>query len=142
MMRSPDLSDDLFNLSKQWDRYADSRQQPTQTNQLTLCQFLDWDSERQYNEDPPIYIHYSVEWKVIVNNKAIMPKDTEKDVVPELAAFQKHVLEPKLKKFLLKKNRSLRSEDTNSVLSVTERSERDLNKRFDDTTINWAIIER
>jgi hypothetical protein len=33
-------------------------------------------------------------------------------------------------------------EDTTVVVSVTERSERDLTKRFDDTSIDWAVIER
>jgi hypothetical protein len=69
-----------------------------------------------------------------------MPKDTEQDRVLVPDAFWKHLLEPKLKNFLRKKNRPLRSEDTNVVLSVTERSERDLTKRFDDTTIDWAVI--
>ena len=41
-----------------------------------IYQFADWDSERTYDEDPPSYIHYSIEWKVTVNDRAIMPKDT------------------------------------------------------------------
>lgn len=75
MMSSPDLSDDPFDSYEQWDPYADSSQQPTQTNQLKLCQLPDWDSERPYDEDPPIDIHYSIEWEVTVNNRAVMPKD-------------------------------------------------------------------
>ena len=31
--------------------------------------------------------------------------------------------------------------DTNVVVSVTERKERDLTKRFDDTSVVWAIIK-
>ena len=42
----------------------------------------------------------------------------------------------------MQKKRSVRSEDTNVVVSVTDRKERDLTKRFDDTTIDWAVIER
>ncbi|KAH8588256.1 hypothetical protein B0O99DRAFT_373214 [Bisporella sp. PMI_857] len=138
-MSSPDLSDDLFEAEEPWDPYADSSQQSTHTNQVKLCPLLDWHSERTYNES---YMRYSVEWKVTVNNRAIMPKDTEQDVILVLAAFWSHLLEPKLKSFLRKKKRPLKSEDTNVVVSVTERSERDLTKRFDDTTIDWAIIEK
>ncbi len=75
---SSDLSDDPFDSYEQWDPSADSSQQPTQINLLKL---LDWDGEKPYDEDPPIYTHYSTEWKVTMNNRAIMPKDTEQDVV-------------------------------------------------------------
>jgi hypothetical protein len=73
-----------------------------------------------------------------VNNRAIMPKDTEQDIVLAPAAYWQHSLELKLKNFLSKKNRPFRSEDTNVVVSVTERPERDLTKRFDDSTIDWG----
>ncbi|KAM0157265.1 hypothetical protein ACHAPG_004759 [Botrytis cinerea] len=42
----------------------------------------------------------------------------------------------------LVKNRPIKSEDTKVVVSVTERSQRDLTKRFDDTDIDWGVIER
>jgi hypothetical protein len=146
-MSSPDPSDHLYDSHDQWDPYDDpsqqqTQEQQTQANQLKLCQLLDWDSERIYDEDPPISIHYSIEWKVSVNNRAIMPKDTEQDIVLAPAAYWQHFLEPKLQNLLRKKNRPLRSEDTQVVVSVTERSERDITKRFDDTTIDWATIER
>jgi len=79
-MSSPVPSDDLFvsdSYEQHWDPYDDASQQQTQANKLEFCQFLDWDSERIYDEDPPSHIHYSIEWKVTVNNRAIMPKDTE-----------------------------------------------------------------
>ena len=42
----------------------------------------------------------------------------------------------------LVKNRPIKSEATKVVVSVTERSQRDLTKRFDDTDIDWGVIER
>ena len=48
-------------------------------------------------------LHYGIEWKVAVNNRVIMSKDTEQDLVLEPAAPWEHILEPKLKKALLKK---------------------------------------
>jgi hypothetical protein len=144
-MNSPSPSHDPFasDSYEPWDPFEDvPSQQQTQASKLQLCQFADWDSERLYDEDPPQYIHYSVEWKVTVNNRAIMPKDTEQDVVLALADCWEHILKPKLENFLHKKNRPLESEHTTVVVSVTERSERDLTKRFDDTSIEWAVIER
>jgi hypothetical protein len=80
-MSSPVPSDDLFVSDsyeeQHWDPYDDASQRQTQANKLEFCQFLDWDSERTYNEDPPSYIYYLIEWKVTVNNRAIMLKDTE-----------------------------------------------------------------
>ena len=138
MMSSPSPSHDPFasDLYEPWDPFKDmSSQQQTQVSKLQLCQFADWDSERSYNEDPPCYIHYSIEWKVTVNNRAIMPKDTEQDVVLAPADYWEHFLKPKLGNFLCKKNRSLRSKDTTVVVLVMACSECDLMKQFDDTSM-------
>ena len=85
-MSSPNPSHDSFAFDPydQWDPYDDSSQRQTQTNELKFCQLPNWDSERTYNES---YIHYSIEWKVTVNNRAIMPKDTGQDIVLAPAAF-------------------------------------------------------
>ncbi len=89
-----------------------SSQQQTQASKLQLCQFADWDSERSYNEDLPRYIHYSIEWKITVNNRAIMPKDTEQDVVLAPADYWEHFLEPKLENSLLSYHESNESTNT------------------------------
>jgi hypothetical protein len=142
-MSSPVPSDDPFESDsyEPWDLYDYPSQQQTQADKLKLCQFADWDSERTYDENPPSYIHYSIEWKVTVNNRAIIPKDTEQDIVLALADYWEHFLKPKLENFVRKKNRPLRSEDTTVTVSVTARSERNLTKRFDDTSVDWAVIE-
>src|SRR5580700_1274429 len=70
-----------------------------------------------------------------------MQLDTKQDIVLAPATYWEHFLHPKLDDFWRKKNRSVRSEDTNVVVSVTRRKERDLKKRFDDTSIDWAVIE-
>jgi hypothetical protein len=123
-----------------------SCQQRTQLQPKTLgfCQPSDWDEGNLYDEDPPTCIHYSIEWKVTVNNRMVS-KDTEPDVVLAPASYWRLILQPKLEKLLCKKlakNRPINSEDTNVVVSVTERSQRDLTKRFDDTDIDWGVLER
>jgi hypothetical protein len=141
MMGSPVPSDDS-DPYEPFDPFEFSSQQNTQANKLELCPYADWDPDRAYDEDPPIYIHYSIEWKIAVNNRAIMSKDTEQDLVLEPAARWEHILEPKLKNALLKKKRPLTSEDTTVAVSVTDRKERDLMKRFDDTSIDWPVIQK
>jgi hypothetical protein len=71
-----------------------------------------------------------------------MSKDTEQDLAREPAAHWEHFLEPKLKNSLLKKKRPLASEDSTVALSVTDRKERDLIKLFDDTSIDWPVIQK
>jgi hypothetical protein len=140
MMSSPVPSEDT-DLYEPWDPFEGSSQQDTQAS-LQLCPDADWDPDKAYDENPPIYIHYSIEWKIAVNNRAIMPKDTEQDLVLEPAAYWEHFLEAKLKNALLRKKRPLASEYTTVVVSVTKHAERDLMKRFDDTSIDWPVIQK
>ena len=73
-MSSPSPSHDSY---EPWDPFEDvSSQQQTQASKLSFCQYSDWDSERTYDEDPPRYIRYAIEWKVTVN-KRMISKDTE-----------------------------------------------------------------
>jgi hypothetical protein len=65
-----------------------------------------------------------------------MRPDTEQDIVLAPAAYWEHFLYPKLDDFWHKKNKSVRSKDTNVVVSVTQRKEPDLKKRFNDTSID------
>lgn len=89
-------------------------------------------------------IHYSIEWKVTFNNKLIS-KDTEQNLVLAPIFYWPLFLQPKLEKLLYKKlpsNKRVRPDDTNVVVSATDRSERDLTKRFDETDIDWPVVEK
>jgi hypothetical protein len=107
------------------EKDACSQQQTQmQPEKHPFCQLTDWDKEKAYNEDPPSYINYIIERKVTVNNR-IMSKDTEQNVVLAPSAYWGLFLQPKLEKLLCKKlaeNRPVKFEDTNVVVSVTERS--------------------
>jgi hypothetical protein len=49
-----------------------------------------------------------------------MSKDTQQDLVLELATYWEHFLEPKLQNALYKKKRALRSDDTTvAVLGIS-----------------------
>ncbi|PVH69212.1 hypothetical protein DL98DRAFT_661816 [Cadophora sp. DSE1049] len=106
-----------------WDPFEDSSQEHTQADD-------GWD------------LQYTIEWKVAVNNRAIMPKVTEPELVLAPAGYWERSLKPKLEDFLRKKNRSLRSESTTVVVSVTARSTPAVTKLFDDISIDWTVIEK
>lgn len=104
----------------------------------------DWHEYLAYDEHPPTCIYYSIEWRLTINNR-IAAKDTEQDVVLVPHAFWETFLCPKLEKLLDKKlpsNKSLKADEAKVVMLVTNRSERDLVKRFNELDIEWPILER
>ena len=115
-----------------------------QSNKLRLLHRDEWGEDNTYDEDPPSCIHYSIEWKVTLNGK-LVSKDTEQNLVLAPSFYWPQFLKPKLEKLLCKKissNRRVAADDTNVVVSVTDRSERDLTRRFDETEIGWPGIEK
>ena len=127
-MSSPTQSLDSFDSSEQWNPYDDISQQQTQTNDLKLCQFPDWDSEGTYDDDPPVYIHYSIVWKVTRNKRAVMGPDTVQDTVLSPIAYCHRLLNPKIDNYWLQKKTPVKFEDITAVVSVTQRKEPDLKK--------------
>ena len=57
-------------------------QTPPEPDKLRFLQVDEWDEHASYEEDVPTFIHYSIEWKVVVNNKEVS-KDTEQDLCPD-----------------------------------------------------------
>ncbi|KAF1961001.1 hypothetical protein CC80DRAFT_403597, partial [Byssothecium circinans] len=55
-------------------------------NRLDFLPLAEWDEYNSYDEDMPSRLRYSIEWKVVVNNK-MLSKDTEQDVVLAPAAY-------------------------------------------------------
>jgi hypothetical protein len=121
----------------------DLRNQRT-ISRLPILQIADWDENRAYNENPPICVHYSIEWRLTVNSKIVM-KETEQDVVLAPGSFWTLFLQRKFHKVLSQKsplNQILKADDTAITVSVNDRSERDLTKRFEELSIDWSIIEK
>ncbi|OZJ01562.1 hypothetical protein BZG36_05503 [Bifiguratus adelaidae] len=116
----------------------------SQPDRLPLLRLADWDEEGTYDEHPPSCIHYSIEWKVTLNSR-VVAKDTEQDLVLAPSSHWQQFLKPKLEKLLCRKfarNRRVESDDTTIVVSVNERSQRDLTRRFDNTGIDWPAVEK
>jgi hypothetical protein len=115
-----------------------------QQEKLQLLNMEEWDDEKTYDKDPPNCIHYTIEWKVTLNGK-LVSKDTEQNLVLAPTFYWPQYLKPKLEKLLGKKvssNKRVIPDDTNVVVSVTDRLERDLTRRFDETEIEWPVIEK
>lgn len=121
----------------------------TSQDKLCLLPLGAWEEGKDYCTVPPAHLTYSVEWKITMSmanrrNKRTLAMDTEQDVPLELVPYWRHSLYPKLKRLLKKKfaaDSQPKFEDTFAVVSVNDRSERDLRKHFDGLKVNWAKIE-
>jgi hypothetical protein len=114
-------------------------------HKLQFLQPSDWDEHNGCDKESPSCLNYSIEWKVTVNNKAIT-MDTEQNVIFAPSTYWLMFFKAKLDKVLRKKelvqNRNIMYDDTNVIVSVTEGSERDLIKRFDDIDVDWSVVEK
>ena len=114
------------------------------SNTLNFLKLSDWEEGISYDNDLPTCIHYSIEWKVTVNNR-VVAKDTEPDLVLAPSVYWDEYLKKKLEERIrtkTRRNRRIRSEDTAIVISVNDRSQRDLNKWFGKTNIEWTAVEQ
>jgi hypothetical protein len=94
---------------------------------LPLLQLGDWNPNLPYDESPPTCIHYSIEWKLLLNKGRLakLTTDTEQDLVLAPGAFWDRTLMSKLQQLLEKKtprNKCYEPDETNIVVSVTDRS--------------------
>ncbi|KAK1613489.1 hypothetical protein BDP81DRAFT_388078 [Colletotrichum phormii] len=97
----------------------------------------------EYNDPQPAHVPYSVEWKLTANNRMVT-KDSEQTIVVPPDVFWKTRLRAKLRALLDRKlpsTKTFEAVDTDVVVSVTDRSQRDLVKRFDELDVDWAMLE-
>ena len=118
--------------------------QQVEVDRLCLLQPDEWDQEKDYSADPPVCIRYTIIWKIKLNNRMIA-KDTEQDVALAPGPYWSMFLQPKLDALLGKKvknGKRIQPDDSNVLVSVNERSERDLIRRFDEVQVDWSVVEK
>lgn len=121
------------------------RSTPVPQSQLTQPHFLN-DSGfgiTTTDDGHQSYIPYIIEWRITLNNR-VLAKDTEQDLVSSPNLYWQEIKE-KAERILRQKvnrNRRVRLDDTAIVVSVNERSQRDLTKRFEKTDIDWTAIKQ
>ena len=79
-----------------------------------------------------------------MNNRSVS-EDTEQDVALTPSAHWPLVLREKLHKVIEEKvarKRRVRSDDTSIVVSINDRKQRDLKKRFNGLSIDWTTVEK
>lgn len=114
----------------------------SQPGQLGFLDEAELDNGRTDDEQPSC-LPYLIEWKVTLN-KRVLAKDTEQDLVLEPSSYWQ-MIKQNAESVLcgkIARNRRVRSDDTTVVVSINERSKRDLTKRFERTDIDWTAINR
>jgi hypothetical protein len=94
------------------------------------------------NEEHHSSILFTIEWRVTLNNR-VVAKDTEQDLTLDPDLYWQDIRQ-KAETILRRKvarNRRVRLDDTTVVVSVNDRSQRDLTKRFEKTDIDWTAIK-
>jgi hypothetical protein len=112
-----------------------------QRSRLPLLQLDDWDPDGTYDESPPTSVHYSIEWKLQLRKGRLskLTNDTEQNLVLAPGALWETTLKNKVVGLLRQKtprSKKYVPEETIVVVSVTDRSERDLTKRFDESLMS------
>lgn len=125
----------------------DGSQTTPQDPKLCRLDFIplpDWVKEQPYDEQPPTYVHFLIEWKVNLNSKTIT-RATESDLVISPSVFWEHTLKKKGKSVRRRRpfqNRRIRVDDTCVVASLNNRTQHDLHQQFESLDIDWAAMYR
>jgi hypothetical protein len=85
-----------------------------------------------------------IEWKVTLNNRKNLTKDTEQHLTRRPSSYWQTIKE-KAENAVQRKINSkqrVRVDDTTVVVCVNDRSQRDLTKNFEKTDVDWTAIER
>ena len=82
-----------------------------------------------------------MEWKLTLN-KRVAAKETEGDLVVAPSEFWNEELSSKLEDIIKSRGKPYKADAATIVISVNDRSERDITKRFKELQIDWPIIEK
>ncbi len=85
-------------------------------------------------------MHYIMEWKLTLN-KRVVAKQTEDDLVLAPSDFWNEELSPKVADIAKPTGKLCKADATTIVLSVNDRTERDITKRFEELHIDWPVVE-
>jgi hypothetical protein len=116
----------------------------TSPNHFNFLPVAEWSECNSYEEEVPTRIHYSVEWRLVLNGKAVFT-DTELDSVLDPTAYWHVVLKPKFESLLQRKfgqSQTMKCDDTNLIVSVDHRSRRKLTKTFEGLDIDLSILAK
>lgn len=108
---------------------------------LPFVPYEDWIPDQLYNDQPPSCMRYVMDWKLTLN-RITAAKQTEDDLGLAPSDFWNEELSPKIADIVTSTGKPCEAEATTIVISVNDRSEHDITKRFDKLQIDWPVVER
>lgn len=126
-----------------WSRSASLSIPEPQTQGLSFVQITDWNPDAAYDEQPPRCLHYRIDWRLMIN-KSIVSRNTIEDIVLQPTSYGPRVLLPRLEEVLKRKilpPRSVRPNETDIEIKVTQRSEDDFVAQYAKTDVDWLKVE-
>lgn len=119
----------------------------TQSDDLGFLSFDEWKRKRENNceeSEEQDLLRYTIAWKLKIN-RTTEAKETEQDLVVAPSEYWEKCLKQKIDRLMhtKKRNRRVRFEDSEIVVSIKHRNEGPLEKRSDDTNLNidWRPVE-
>jgi hypothetical protein len=86
-------------------------------------------------------MHYFIEWKLTLNRR-LVAKQTEDDLVVAPSDFWNEELSSKVADIVKSTGKACEADAATIAISVNDRSEHDITKRFEKLEIDWPIVER
>lgn len=111
--------------------------------QLHFIPLAAWKKEKKYVKQPPICVHYLIQWKVTLNGRPVH-KVTERNVVVRPSEFWEHTLKNKIEKVRLRRvfqSRRVRLDEITLAVSVLQHRSQNVHQQSESTEIDWTDIE-
>ncbi|KXH56230.1 hypothetical protein CNYM01_13770 [Colletotrichum nymphaeae SA-01] len=109
---------------------------------LPFLDYHGWASSQSYDEQPPRWLLYTMQWKLTLNSRKAV-EQTEQNLVIAPSDFWKEVLSSKVDGIVASKKKSYETSATTIVMSVpNDRSEDKITKHFQGQQIDWPVVER
>ncbi|KAK5444222.1 hypothetical protein LTS15_010575 [Exophiala xenobiotica] len=127
-----------------WSRSVSSSVIEPPPQSLGFVQMKDWNRDAAYDGIPPAYIHYRIDWRLMIK-KTVVSRNTIEDIVLEPTSFGPRILLPQVEELLKRKtsrSQPVRPDDTDVVAKVIGRPGDDFVAQYEAINIDWAQIER
>lgn len=113
------------------------------SEQLRFHPAVEGEDGSAFNEQASNCVHYQIEWRVKLNNRVVV-KDKEQELTSSPSSYWEQIKEDAegILRQKIARGRRVILDDTALVLSVNDRTQRDLTKRFEGTSIEWTPVEK